>query len=187
MPERRRSLGWVTAVVALIGTCLSAGPGKVKGMDDLKIVCEPVAGVEDPGGDKDGTLRLKDGSTCALGRKDPRFAVWIRLIKAAEMRGMPVYLECEAGQAKTVLPAAARVIESVDPDAKDGRLKVVIFMSPSPHFLDTTRSNFNELRQFLVKAAQDKEKKPVLLVVEPKDMEILDARPVPEGLKPTVI
>src|SRR5262245_24958809 len=136
MPGRRRRLAvWGAVGCALLATCLVTGPGKVKGMENLKIVCEPVAGVEDPGGDKDGTLRLKDGTTCALGRKDPRFAVWIRLIKAAETRGMPVYLECEAGQAKTVLPAAARVIESVDAEPKDGRLKVVIFMSPSPHFL----------------------------------------------------
>ena len=79
------------------------------------------------------------------------------------------------------------MIESVDPEPKEGRHKVTIFMSPSPHFISTARSNFKELRQRLEEAARDKDKKPVLLVVEPKEMEILDVRPVPEGLKPTVI
>jgi len=152
-------------------------------MDD-KVTSAAVASVEDPGGEKDGVLQLKDGTRCTLGRKDPRFAIWLRLLGGAQKQGLPVYVECAAGAARTILPFAARVIEKVDAPAGD-KAAVTLFMSPSIHHLRTGRADYAAVRALLEEAVKSQE--PVLLAVDPKTQEILAARKPEAGAKVTPI
>lgn len=154
-------------------------------MDD-KVTSAAVASVEDPGGEADGVLQLKDGTRCTLGRKDPRFAIWLRLLGGAQKQGLPVYVECAAGggAAKTILPFAARVIEKVDAPAGD-KAAVTIFMSPSIHHLRTGRADYAATRAVLEEAVKSQE--PVLLAVDPRTQEILAARKPEAGAKVTPI
>lgn len=154
-------------------------------MDD-KVTSAAVARVEDPGGTADGVLQLQDGTRCTLERKDPRFAIWLRLLGGAQKQAMPVYVECapNGGAARTILPFAARVIEKVDAPAGD-KAAVTLFMSPSIHHLRTGRADYAAMRALLEEAVKSQE--PVLLAVDPKTLEILAARKPAPGAKVTPI
>ena len=158
--------------------------GAASGAGDVKVTSGPVAGVEDPGGDADGVVHLKDGTQCTLGREDPRFATWLRLLKSARASGLPVYLECAGGAARTLLPFAARRIEKVDAAAGD-QATVTIFMSPSLHHLRTGRGDYAALRALLEEAV--KSGQPLLLAVDPRTLEILAARKPEPGARATPI
>jgi len=154
-------------------------------MDDVKVTADSVASVEDPGGEADGVLQLKDGTRCTLGRKDPRFAIWLRILKGAQTSGVPVYLECApGGAAKTIMPFAARRIDKVEAAAGE-KATVMIFMAPSPHHLRTGHADYAAMRALLEESA--KSKQPVLLAIEPKTLEVLAARKPAEGAKVTPI
>lgn len=155
-------------------------------MDDVKVTSAPVASVEDPGGEADAVLQLKDGTRCTLGRKDPRFAIWLRLLQGAQKSGLPVYLECapDGGAAKTIMPFAARRIEKVDEAAGD-KATVGVFMAPSAHHVRTGRSDYAAVRALLEESLQSKQ--PILLAIEPRTMEILAVQKPAEGVKVTPI
>jgi hypothetical protein len=148
---------------------------------------EAVAGLEDAGGVADPVLRLADGTACTLGRQDPRFAIWQRVIESARKSGMPVFVACApaGGAVRAILPSAARCIERVGPEADGDRLPVRIEMSPSAHFLSSTRPGHPQMRALLEEAARTDEA--LLLAVDPATLEILAARRPPQGLKIVVI
>ena len=153
------------------------------GAGEVKSVSAAVANVEEPAG-ADGVLQLVDGTRCTLARNDPRFAVWIRLLKGAQKAGLPVYLDCPDGAARTILPFAARRIEKVDA-AVGEKAPVTIFMSPSIHHLRTDRADYAATRALLEEAAKGRQ--PLLLAVDPKTLEILAAQKPAEGAKVTPI
>jgi hypothetical protein len=154
-------------------------------MDDVKVTSGPVARLEDPRGQADGTLVLKDGTRCTLPGKDPRFSTWARILKGARTQDMPVYLECGAdGSAKTILPFAARRIEQVNEPAGE-KAAVTLFLSPSIHHLRTSHRNYADMRALLEDAV--KTERPVLLAVDPKTLEILAARKPEPGAKVIVL
>src|ERR1700741_3149351 len=140
-------------------------------MDDVKVTTDLVASVEDPGGEADGVLQLQGGTRTTLARKDPRFPVWLRLLKGSQTSGLPVYVASDAGgAARTILPLAARRIEKVDAAAGD-KAAVTIFMSPSPHPVRTGHPEYAALRALLEESVSTKQS--VLVAVEPKSLEIL--------------
>ena len=154
-------------------------------MDDV-ITSSAVASLDVPKGDGDGTLQLKDGTRCTLGGKDPRFMIWLRILKGAQNQGMPVYAECApgGGAAKTILPFAARQIEQVDAPQGD-KAAVLIFMSPSIHYLRTANPRYAAIRAVLEESA--KTRQPVLLAVDPRTLDILAAVKPDPGMKVTPI
>jgi hypothetical protein len=174
----------LAVLLCLLGCAAAGGTRKAGTMDETKVVMEPVTGVEDPGGDKDGVLKLKDGTSCTLGRQDKRFSVWLRILGGAQKSGMPVYVACApGGAAQTILPMAARTIEQVGGVGTTAeRTAVQIFMAPSIHFLTARHA---ALRPLLEEAVKTQE--PLLLAVEPGTREILGARKPPEGLEVTPI
>lgn len=150
-------------------------------MDEVRTLMEEVAVVEDPGGAADARLALKDGTRCTLGRDDPRFPVWLRLLGGALKLGTPVYVACRpGGPAETILPAAARRIESVRP-AEGERAGVQIFMSPSlGHHLSTGHADYAGMRALLEQAVASEE--PVFVAINPRTEEIVAVRrPGPEA------
>jgi hypothetical protein len=172
--------------LGVLGCAAGGATRRATAMDDLKVTSAAVAGVEDPGGAADAVLKLQDGTSCTLGRQDPRFSIWLRLLKGAQTGGLPVYVECApgGGAAKTLLPFAARRIDKVGEAAGD-KAPVNIFMSPSIHHLNTARGDYAAKRAVLEEAA--KTKAPVLLAVDPKTLEILAAVKPAEGAKVTPI
>jgi hypothetical protein len=167
--------------------CASGGAnGRAGAMDDVKVTSSAVAGLETPGGEADGVLTLKDGTRCSLPAKDPRYAIWLRIIKGAQKEGLPVYLECApgGGAARTLLPFAGRRIDEVQAAAGD-QAEVLIFMSPSIHYLKTGRRDYAAMRALLEEAARTQE--PVLLAVDPGSLEILAVVKPEPGASVTVI
>lgn len=174
------------AAVWVFGCATGGANGKAGAMEQVKTTSSSVAGLETPGGEADGVLTLKDGTRCTLGAKDPRYPVWLRLIKGAEKQGLPVYVECapDGGAARTILPFAARRIDEVHPPAGD-QAEVLIFMAPSIHYLKTGHRDYAAMRALLEESA--KSKQPVLLAVEPRTLEILAVVKPEAGANVTVI
>jgi len=180
------------ACLVLLAVWACAGAREVKAMSQSRVTAMPetkvtvaaVVALDDPGGAGEATLRLADGSALRVPRQSPLLAFlaeWTRKKKAK-----PLYVESDAGgEVRLVLPAALRQVQRVDTEPKGDRLGVDIRMSPSRHFLKTTRANFAEQRQLLEHAAANKQ--PLLLTVQPESLEILDARQPPAGLDLPVI
>lgn len=155
-------------------------------MEQVTHTMEPVVRLEDPGPDADAVLELKGGTRCTLGRQDPRFAVWQRIIESGRASGMPVYVERTAGGAvRSLLPVAARKITALGEPTSDDRIPVSVAVSPAKHYLAVTRDDHAELRGLLEHAAQTRQA--LFLAVEPRTLEIVAARRPPEGLKYVVI
>jgi hypothetical protein len=150
-------------------------------------VLEAVVGVEDRGDAADAVLQLADGTRCTLDRQDRRLPIWRRLLDGARRTGTPVYVACAAGggPAAVILPAAARRIARVGPEADGGRVPVAVDMSASAHHLSGRRAGHAQLRALLEQVAGRDE--PLLLAVDPATLEIVAARRPPQGLKLVVI
>jgi hypothetical protein len=109
------------------------------------------------------------------------------MLEKDKVSGAPVYVQYEAasGRARAVMPTALRQIEKVEAEPAGGRLGVQIFMAPSKFFIRTDRPDFAALRSRLEESATGK--KPLLVIVNPVQMEIMDAAVPPADLKMPVI
>jgi hypothetical protein len=145
-------------------------------MQNLKVSVEKVTRFEDPSEQVNATLRLASGGTYTIPKKDPRFAVWSRLLKERQASGQLVYVESDL-KTRTVtnifLPSRRR-IEFVASKPEEDRLKVILFMAPSVYFVKTSRADYDQLRRTLEEAVRTKAE--VLVTAHPDTQEILDVR-----------
>jgi len=182
----RRGACLVLAVLACVGAreVKAMSQSKVTAMPETKVTVAAVVGLDNPGGAGDATLRLADGSALRVKHGSPLVTFLSEWTQKKKTK--PLYVESGAdGEVRLVLPTALRQVARVDTEPKGDRLGVDIRMSPSRHFLSTTRAHFAEQRQLLEQSATNKQ--PLLLTVQPDTMEILDARQPPAGLDLPVI
>lgn len=156
-------------------------------MENEAPAVEPVNRLEDasaPG--DDAVLELRGGVRCRLGGDDPRLPVWRRMAQGSLATGMPVYVESGSdGRAVAVLPVAARLVEEIGTPDEHDRVPVALVAATGEHFLDARHPHYLELRSQLEGARRDE--RPLLLAIDPRTLEILDARRPPPGLDYVVI
>ena len=123
-------------------------------------------------------LRLEDENSYLVSKQDRRFAVWTRMIRERQASHGSLYIEYDPATSivKAIFQPSVRQIESVAPQGGSNRLTVVIFMSPSLYFIETTRSNAQQLRQLLEQSIPARTE--ILVTIHPDSLEILDARPL---------
>jgi hypothetical protein len=142
------------------------------------VAVDRVASFEDAGGAA-ASLVLKDGTALLVPRTDQRFAHWSARLKEEQASGDPVYVAYDAASrtVSQILAPIARRIESVGTAPEGERLAVQLWMSPSTHFIVSTRPGYAELHARLAAAVASKEK--LLVTTSVEDLEVLDARAVP--------
>jgi hypothetical protein len=143
------------------------------------VAVDRVASFEDAGGGTAASLVLKDGTALLVPRDDRRFGHWATRLKEEQASGDPVYVAYDPASrtVSQILAPLARRIESVGAAPAGERLAVQLWMSPSTHFIVTTRPGYAELHARLVAAVASKEK--LLVTTSVEDLEVLDARAVP--------
>jgi hypothetical protein len=143
------------------------------------VAVDRVASFEDSGGGPGAALALKDGTSLVVPRADQRFAHWSARLKEEQASGDFVYVAYDptSRTVSQILAPIARRIESVGAAPEGERLAVQIWMSPSTHFIVTTRPGYAELHARLVAAVASKDK--LLVTTSVEDLEVLDARAVP--------
>jgi hypothetical protein len=175
-----RVRGGLLAVTCSLAMACAAAAGGSKPMSSGKVIVDKVTGFDDPGGTADVTVRFADGSQCHLQRTHAHFDYFAKLLPDEQKQGQLVYAECDdSGTLQDVQLPALRKIEKVADQPEGDRLKVQIFMSPSRHYLRTTRANYDQLRKQLVEAAASDE--PMLITVGAGGTEIFDVRKPPAG------
>jgi hypothetical protein len=129
----------------------------------------------------DAVLRLEDKNSYSVSKQDPRFAVWARIIRERQASHGSLYVEYDPATfvIKALFLPSVRQIEFVAPQPEGNRLRVTIFMAPSLYFIDTTRPNYQQLKQSLEQSARTKSE--ISVTTHPDTLEILDARPLPPG------
>ncbi|MET0554807.1 MAG: hypothetical protein ABW221_17325 [Vicinamibacteria bacterium] len=124
-------------------------------------------------------LKMADGTALAVPRDDQRFTYWAQKLAKDQASRALVYVAYDSSSRHVteVLPTARQRVERVDADPAGDRLGVQLFMSPSKHYVLTTRPGHAERKARLEAAAASKEE--LLVTTDLTELQILDARPLP--------
>jgi hypothetical protein len=148
-------------------------------MTDLRISVDKVASFEKGEGQGDAELKLQDGSRCLVSRQLPHFEAWAQLVEKSVQFGWYLYTACDpsTGQLKVLMPTRALDVESVEPGPQGDRLQVRFRQSHAIHVLKSSTARYDEMKRSLEQAAGAGSQ--VLVVADPRGMEIVDVRPAP--------
>lgn len=124
-------------------------------------------------------LKMADGTALTVPRDDQRFAYWAEKLAKDQASRKIVYVAYDASSRRVteVLPTLGYRVERVDAEPAGERLGVQLFMSPSKHYVLTTRSDYAELKARVEAAAASQQE--LLVTTDLTGLQILDARPVP--------
>jgi hypothetical protein len=181
MRRIRRSSAAVAAAALVLALPLAsrADPGKKREKRMVEAVAvQRVESFVDAGGPA-AELKMADGTTLSVPRDDQRFSYWAQKLAKDQASRAFVYVAYDAGSRRVteVLPPLDRRVERVDAEPAGDQLGVQLFMSPSRHYVLTTRPGYAELKARLEAAVASKEK--VLVTTDLTELQILDARPIP--------
>ncbi len=121
-------------------------------------------------------LELENGQTYAIDKHDPNFSVWTEFLAWQKKSTLPVFIEADSESSLVLqaLPVYERLVDVVDPQPVDGRLRVVFKASPALFFLNPALPRFTDWRAKLEGAARDKAA--LLVTHHPLTFEVLDVR-----------
>ena len=174
---------WYGVLALLLSWIPAWGGEKERPMTDFQVSVDKVAAFEKGAGQGDAELKLQDGTTCLISRGLPHFDVWARLVEKSKEFGWSLYVACDppTRQVKVLLPTTAHDVESVQPEGD--HLKVRFRKSHAIHVLKSTRPRYEENKRALDTALSSGQQ--VLVVTDPREMEIVDVRLAPASPSPT--
>ena len=182
-----RSQFAVTVGLALALGChpVRAGAGeKERPMSELRFTVDKLSAFQKGEGQGNAEVKLQDGTVCLLNRQLPHFDVWAQLLQKSQEYGWYLYAGCDPStqELKVLLPAASHNVELVTPDPQGDRLQVRFRKSHAIHVLKNARPKFDEMKQALDTAISSGQQ--VLVVTDPREMEIIDLRLAPASPSP---
>ena len=153
-------------------------------MSELQFTVDTLASFEKGEGQGNAEVKLQDGTTCHLSRQLPHFDVWAQLLQKSQEHGGYLYVghDPSTQELKVLLPAASHNVESVAPAPQGDRLQVRFRKSHALHVLKSARPKYDEMKRALDAALSSGQ--PVLVVADPREMEIMELRLVPAAPTP---
>jgi hypothetical protein len=178
MRRIRRSSALAAALVLALPLASRADPKERERQMAEAVAVGRVESFVDAGGPS-AELKMADGTALAVPRDDQRFAYWAKKLAKDKASRALVYVAYDSSSRHVteVLPTVKQRIERVDAEPAGDRLGVQLFMSPSKHYVLTTRPGHAERKARLEAAVASKEE--LLVTTDLTELQILDARPIP--------
>ena len=146
------------------------------------------------GGERDSLVRVQlgNGTVHRINRSDPNFAVWHPFLVERLSTEAPVYVESgkDSRLIRRLLAPSLNYVDAIKETPVDGRLEVVLVLTPSATYLRLDHPLFHTFLDLLKNAANNHTA--LLITIEPRKREIVDVREkaehhqlnVPNGLVP---
>ncbi len=127
------------------------------------------------------TVNFQGGRSGRLDMSLRRSAVWAQVLDSLRQSNQPAYLEIDPENNiinQLLLPYAVRIGELTP--MEEGDIEVEFIISQAAHYLRRANPDFDELQTALQTA---QEEGGAVLVTETDNHEIIDVRPLPEGIR----
>jgi glutaminase-like protein len=127
-------------------------------------------------GEEFAVLQIQGGPVYKIDKNDERYSGWSEFLKEWQLMDQRVYVEADPVTKKANLILSSRPRKVVGIREGDGRLIVMLFMSPSAFFLMKNRPGFDKMRYLLEQSLESGTE--TLVATYPFTGEILDVREI---------